>query len=805
MGARGGEPPPGGGSSRGSGGSGRGRGGGAGRPSSSRRVVLGVATGAVATLLLGALSREGAGGLALRARWTEAGTAAGPGGGAGKMASERQLETRAHAGADSGASGSPSHSDSVDADVLPAGGSAEVEHRESSAVPAPVAKGPSSGSSDGAERVEAKAAAAKTDTSGATPGTRCAHGGQRSEPRAPCRCPPLFEGPLCETVASSSVTEKLLEGVVWELGMKRMKMGDVWSFGAPGAKQPWTERYLGSCALVSEAATLEQGQGEPVGAEIDRHDIVVRLAGNDPKEPQGSSPKEGLELVRQTLVRGEGARVGKRTTHVVVPSAWAEGLLATNTTEEPGLGPKSTRYLFFPDPAEEAARGATFFKDVNERLTSIGRGGKLQVVGRAVVDHGAAVRRRLQKNLYLHSSPTTGAQGDLRPEAVDRSPGLDFQALVFLSEVCGRVTVFGLAPGPLEVDVTAAGRRPSAALASLSSAGQVAEGPESQSAPALRDPLTATAAMLAQVGTGRVKLRLSEDWKDPHAPMPVFTMYSPKYKYYWDNLEASFARQAGKGWTLEASEIQDQAVNDGEGNKMKGNAFKVELILKELKARVGSEHPDFCWMDATALVTNPFLWRPLDGKDLYFVGESRFGNPEQMVNICFMCIKANARTLAFFEAVRKAIAEEGAWDQGRVNELLKAKEPPVSWGWLPPSTVQILAAPHDNCDPTRGAAVLKFISMATKNHVIPNQKRMQLYNSHFSAITSGTSLKCPKNLKNRADKEYKKVEHYRELARQKKAEEKRTRAKAAAAPKAASKAAAPEAAPVPHDSDAEAA
>ena len=696
--------------------------------------------------------------------------------------SERQVETRARAGADKGASGSPGNSDSFDA-AVPTGGSAGVEHRESSAVPAAVAGGPSSGSGEGVERVEAEAAAAKAETSGATPGESCAHGGQRSETGAPCRCPPLFEGRLCETTASSSVTEKLLEGVVWELGMKKMNMGDIWSFGAPGAKQPWTERYLGSCALVSEAATLEQGQGEPVGAEIDRHDVVVRLAGNDPKGPQGSSPKEGIELVRRTLVRGEGARVGRRTTHVVVPSSWAEGLLATNTTEEPGLGPKSTRYLFFPDPAEEGGGGAAALKDVNERLKSIGRGGKLQVVGRAVVDHGAAVRRRLQKNLHLHlhSSSTTGP---LHPEAVDRSPGLDFQALVFLSEVCGRVTVFGLAPAPLGVDVTAAGRRPSAALTSLRAAGQVAEAPERQSAPALRDPLTATAGMLAQVGTGRVKVRLPEGWKDPHAPMPVFTMYSPKYKYYWDNLEASFARQAGKGWALKASEIQDQAVNDGEGNKMKGNAFKVELILKELKARVGSEHPDFCWMDATALVTNPFLWRPLDGKDLYFVGESRFGNPEQIVNICFMCIKSNARTLAFFEAVRQAIVEEGAWDQGRVNALLKAEEPPVSWGWLPPSTVQILAAPHDDCDPTRGAAVLKFISMATKDHVIPNQKRMQLYNAHLSAITSGTSLKCPKKLKNRAGKEYKKVEHYRELARQKKAEEKRAleekRAKAAA-------------------------
>ena len=106
-----------------------------------------------------------------------------------------------------------------------------------------------------------------------------------------------------------------------------------------------------------------------------------------------------------------------------------------------------------------------------------------------------------------------------------------------------------------------------------------------------------------------------------------------------------------------------------------------------------------------------------------------------------------------------------------MNELIKAKQPPVSWGWLPPSTVQVLAAPHDNCDLTRSAAVLKFISMATKDHIIPGEKRMQLYNLHFNAIKENKPLKCPSKLRNRADKEFKKVRGYWEAALKKKARE----------------------------------
>jgi len=574
----------------------------------------------------------------------------------------------------------------------------------------------------------------------------CTHGGQQKGGEGGCLCHPLFEGPLCESPAVPEVAEKLQKGVVWEMGMKEMKMDNIWSTSAPGEKQPFTERYLENCALVADAGALVSGGGDPLGAEIDKHEVVVRLAGDAPRGGEGA-PKRGLDLVRQSLVRGGEVRVGTRTTHIVVPPSWADGLIAANTTEEPGLGPKSIHFLLFPHPSDPGANKTPILA-AQERLLHLDRANKLEVAGRSVVDHVIAVRRRLRDNLNQLGET---AEGTGLPAVTDQVPGLDLLALVYLSEVCGRVTIFGLSPESLWL---------------ANRAGT----PEALSLP-LRDPLTATAALLVQVGTGRVKLHLPDGWKDPHAPMPVYTMYSPKYKYYWENLKTSFALRGGAGWTLQAFKMEDQAVNRGEGNKMKGNTFKIDLILKELKGRIGAVHPSFCWMDTTALVANPFLWRPLDGKDMHFVRESRFGNPEQLVNICFMCIRANARTLAFFEAVRKGIAEEGAWDQGRVNELIQAKQPPVSWGWLPPSTVQVLAAPHDNCDPTRGAAVLKFISMATKDHIIPGEKRMQLYNIHFNSINQRKALKCPAKLRNRADKEYKKVRGYWEIALKKKARE----------------------------------
>ena len=55
----------------------------------------------------------------------------------------------------------------------------------------------------------------------------------------------------------------------------------------------------------------------------------------------------------------------------------------------------------------------------------------------------------------------------------------------------------------------------------------------------------------------------------------------------------------------QAFKMEDQAVNQGEGNKMKGNTFKIDLILKELKGHIGAVHPGFCWMDTMALVANP--------------------------------------------------------------------------------------------------------------------------------------------------------------------------------------------------------
>ena len=160
-------------------------------------------------------------------------------------------------------------------------------------------------------------------------------------------------------------------------------------------------------------------------------------------------------------------------------------------------------------------------------------------------------------------------------------------------------------------------------------------------------------------------------------------------------------------------------------------------------------------MDTTALVADELLWRPYSGKDLYLPPESRFGNPTQAANMCFMCIRANNRTMSFFSRVLADVVEDTAWEQDRVNVRLAEGFAQLRWDWIPSSVVDIMAAKHDDCTTGRSAAVYKFISMATKKEAYPSprSKTGELYHAYLDLVM-GRHQECPAALEDRAEKKW---------------------------------------------------
>ena len=202
--------------------------------------------------------------------------------------------------------------------------------------------------------------------------------------------------------------------------------------------------------------------------------------------------------------------------------------------------------------------------------------------------------------------------------------------------------------------------------------------------------------------------------------------------------------------------MPDEKVSLAKGtNKLRGSSRRLRLLLAQLKRRLGSADPFFCWMDTTTLVADELLWRPYSGKDLYLPPESRFGNPTQAANMCFMCIRANDRTMAFFNQVLADVVEETAWEQDRVNVRLAEGFAQLRWDWIPSSVVDIMAAKHDDCTTGRSAAVYKFISMATKKEAYPpaRSKTGELYHAYLDLVR-GRRQECPAALEDRAEKKW---------------------------------------------------
>ena len=370
----------------------------------------------------------------------------------------------------------------------------------------------------------------------------------------------------------------------------------------------------------------------------------------------------------------------------------------------------------------------------------------LLVASEQFTRHAGAVRARLARN-----AAGLGV-GDLPPAP----PGaLDFRVLLFSLQGCARVHVFGAPP--------------------FAAGGGGAGGPSAPPAPP-PDPATPAAALLAQVATGVVKAAAKD-----FPPLDVYTMYSPKYEPYYRNLQRTFAAQGGAGWALHGVEVADEKFNLAKGaNKLRGSSRRLRLLVAQIRRRLGSADPHFCWMDTTTLVADELLWRPYAGKDLYLPPESRFGNPTQAANMCFMCLLANERTLAFFGRVLQDVEEANAWEQDRVNVRLAEGYAQLEWDWIPASVVDIMAARHDDCTTWRSAAVLKFISMATKKEAYPEprSKLGELYHSYLDLVL-GRREDCPAELEDRAEKKWAKLAKSRERAERKRKPEERELVEAA--------------------------
>lgn len=236
----------------------------------------------------------------------------------------------------------------------------------------------------------------------------------------------------------------------------------------------------------------------------------------------------------------------------------------------------------------------------------------------------------------------------------------------------------------------------------------------------------------------------------------LHTMVSPKYRPFWDNLKASAERHAGPDLKLEATMVADVKLKRGGGNKMRGVHTKIDLIVSllreamaaaQLKAvdeggGVGAGAPQYvCWLDATSLFWGPLTWRPGPEADLWFSREGSHGNTQQQANLGFLCAAANARALAFFEAVVREIEQKGAWDQAVVNDFLASGSPPASWALVPQNAVEMLSDRWDDCEEERPAGLLKFISLkSTKG---------PLYSQYLHFSMSGRGGSCPPSLKGR--------------------------------------------------------
>ena len=576
--------------------------------------------------------------------------------------------------------------------------------------------------------------------------TDCTHGG-RFVPAAGggtggdaggagrCSCAPLFSGRRCERAPSgdADVAASLLEGIEWRLpagqplvlyqGAPRYSEGG----GAPPSRLLPELRERLPAAPDGEVFAAARGAAGARGR--------CAAVGGSPLNPSDFVEAQALDLVLKQVGPGAGPLESLAADVVAVGQAWVNDFLLT------GAGPAKgevwpPKVIVFPEVDGYGRKQQERWTEAVGRLAAADPPLSLLVASEQFTRHAAAVRERLR----LNAGEASEREG-VAPLPAAPSGALDFSVLLFSLQGCARVHVFGPPP---------------AATAEADAAGGAPVGPGAGSKVwPLADPATAGAALLAQVATGAVRATSGSGAAAAPA-LAAYTMFSPKYAQYYRNLRDSFEVQGGEGWMLRGVEVPDEKFSLAKGtNKLRGSSRRLRLLLAQLKRRLGSADPFFCWMDTTTLVADELLWRPYSGKDLYLPPESRFGNPTQAANMCFMCIRANDRTLAFFSQVLTDVVEDTAWEQDRVNVRLAEGFAQLRWDWIPSSVVDIMAAKHDDCTTGRSAAVYKFISMATKKEAYPpaRSKTGELYHAYLDLVR-GRRQECPAALQDRAEKKW---------------------------------------------------
>ena len=571
-----------------------------------------------------------------------------------------------------------------------------------------------------------------------------------SENGGRCECAPLFSGRRCEKPppGDAGSAEALLAGVEWRMptGQPLVLHRDAprhrGDEGGEGGEETRGSIFL---TLDLRAVLPEAPDGDAFAAARApgaRARCAVLGSGTSAEGPAAFVEAQALDLVVRQLGAG-GAVDGALAADVAaVGPAWVDAfLLAGGGSPKGGTGGGGPQKLWlFPEEDGYTRKHQERWVEAMRRLAADNPPRTLLVASEEFTRHAVAVRARLVQN-----AAGLGV-GDLPPAP---KGALDFKLLLFSLQGCARVHVFGSPPF--------------VAVAGGGSMGR-ASGAAGHPPP---DPATPAAALLAQVGTGVVKAASGDLAAPP--PLDVYTMYSPKYEPYFRNLQRTFTAQGGAGWALHGVEVADEKFNLAKGtNKLRGSSRRLRLLLAELKRRLSSADPHFCWMDTTTLVADELLWRPYTGKDLYLPPESRFGNPTQAANMCFMCLRANERTLSFFSRVLQDVEEANEWEQDRVNVRLAEGYASLEWDWIPTSVVDIMAARHDDCTTWRSAAVLKFISMATKKEAYPAPRTNlgKLYHSYMDLVL-GRREECPPELEDRAEKKWAKLVKTRKRAKSK--------------------------------------
>lgn len=118
-----------------------------------------------------------------------------------------------------------------------------------------------------------------------------------------------------------------------------------------------------------------------------------------------------------------------------------------------------------------------------------------------------------------------------------------------------------------------------------------------------------------------------------------------------------------------------------------GNTIKVRRVIEEIKKHFGGI---LIFTDADVVFfknTKGRILQELKGKDMLFLKERSsaelfFERAAANINIGFVVMRCNDRTLKFWETVCNEVASKNGWDQEIVNSMLEDKDYSLSWALL---------------------------------------------------------------------------------------------------------------------------